>query len=74
MELSRHSEWYRPRRFHPARWMRRMVAAVALVAVASAPAAFELAPATVSAAPDTLGAGGEYHPLAPVRIYDSRDG
>ncbi len=31
-------------------------------------------PATVAAqnAPDALGAGGEYHPLLPARVYDSR--
>jgi hypothetical protein len=64
MESSRHST----------RWARRAITVIALVAVSSAPVALELAPATASAAPapDTLGAGGEYHPLAPARIYDSR--
>jgi hypothetical protein len=68
MESSRHSA--RSNRS----WTRRAIAAIALVAVSSAPVAFDVAPATVSAAPapDTLGAGGEYHPLTPARIYDSR--
>ncbi|MCX6519215.1 MAG: hypothetical protein NTZ21_00970 [Actinobacteria bacterium] len=72
MESSRHSARCSTRANRS--WARRTVAAVALVAVSSAPVAFELAPATVSAAPapDTLGAGGEYHPLTPARIYDSR--
>lgn len=29
---------------------------------------------TIAAAGEPLGAGGEYHPVAPVRVYDSRDG
>jgi hypothetical protein len=36
------------------------------------PAVGEIAPVHVSAQADTLGAGGEYHPLTPARIYDSR--
>lgn len=54
--------------------MRFLVGAVALASATLGPVALDLAPATAVAAPvpDTLGAGGEYHPLTPVRIYDSR--
>jgi hypothetical protein len=56
-------------RRHVARFV---VAVVALAAVAGAPIALDVAPATVAAADGDLGAGGEYHPLTPTRIYDSR--
>ena len=54
--------------------VRFLFGAVALAAATFGPVALDLAPATAVAAPapDTLGAGGEYHPLTPARIYDSR--
>ena len=55
------------------RWIRRAVV-VALVG-ASTFVASTSSPATpVAAQTATLGAGGEYHPLAPARIFDSRTG
>lgn len=53
-------------------WMIRAAAVIALVAV-SAGVAIVSGPAapTASAATD-LGAGGEFHPLTPTRIHDSR--
>ena len=56
------------------RWTRRIVAA-ALVAAASVAAAATSSPGEpVEAQTSTLGAGGEYHPLPPARIFDSRTG
>ncbi|MFN8022701.1 MAG: hypothetical protein U0Q03_14330 [Acidimicrobiales bacterium] len=55
--------------------LRSLVGLAAVATVAAAPLApvLDLVPATAAAAPgDTLGAGGEYHALAPARIYDSR--
>jgi len=55
------------------RWIRRAVV-VALVG-ASTVVASTSSPATpVAAQTTTLGAGGEYHPLTPARIFDSRTG
>ena len=55
------------------RWIRRAVV-VALLG-ASTVVASTSSPATpVAAQTTTLGAGGEYHPLAPARIFDSRTG
>ena len=48
-----------------------LVAATTAVPIA-APAALIVAP--VAHAADGLGAGGEYHPLTPARIFDSRPG
>lgn len=50
---------------------------VAALALAALPAASSIAPTSVAAAPapcSGLGAGGEYHPLPPQRIFDSRPG
>lgn len=56
--------------------LRTLLGAAALAAVVTAPLApvLDVVPGSVSAAPpaDTLGAGGEYHPLTPARVYDSR--
>ncbi len=57
---------------HPARAAGAAVAlltAVALVSVAPLPSAGSLVPQVAAAG---LGAGGEYHPRTPQRIYDSR--
>jgi len=56
------------------RWISRVVV-VALVGVSSIAAAATSSPATpVVAQTSALGAGGEYHPLAPARILDTRTG
>ena len=47
------------------------LAAAALVAVAAVPNEISSGPAVEAQAP-TLGAGGEYHPVTPSRIFDSR--
>ena len=55
------------------RWIRRAV--VVVLVGASTFVASTSSPATpVAAQTATLGAGGEYHPLAPARIFDSRTG
>ncbi len=54
------------------RWIRRVVA-VALLG-ASTVVATSSSAAPVVAQTSTLGAGGEYHPLAPARILDTRTG
>jgi hypothetical protein len=51
---------------------RLTVGAAMVAAVTVLPAAPTAMPAAVHAAVGELGAGGEYHPLAPGRIYDSR--
>ena len=54
------------------RWIRRVVA-VALVGASTVVVATTSSPvAPVAAQTSALGAGGEYHPLAPARIFDSR--
>jgi len=54
------------------RWIRR-VAAVALVGASTVVVVATSSPvAPVAAQTSALGAGGEYHPLAPARIFDSR--
>ena len=54
------------------RWIRRVVA-VALVGASTVVVAATSSPvAPVAAQTSALGAGGEYHPLAPARIFDSR--
>ncbi len=56
------------------RWIRRLGLA-ALVGVSSVTVAATSPPgAQVQAESPTLGAGGEYHPLVPARIFDSRTG
>jgi hypothetical protein len=55
------------------RHLGRLLALSLVAASVAAPAASVLPVALPSAAAaDGLGAGGEYHPLAPARIYDSR--
>jgi len=55
-------------------WARTMIGAALLSAVTVVPAVSSFSPATVSAdhVSSQMGAGGEYHSLAPARIYDSR--
>lgn len=66
-----------PHRVRSRRSWSRSVIAVALVvtslgAAASTPGG---SPASAQTAPqNSFGAGGEYHPLTPARIYDTRDG
>jgi hypothetical protein len=56
------------------RWFRRLAVA-ALVGLSSIAVAATTSPAIpVGAQTSTLGAGGEYHPLPPARIFDSRNG
>jgi len=57
----------------PRRLGRRLLAVPLLLAAAVALPSGALPAPTVAAA-DSLGAGGEYHPLTPARIYDSRPG
>jgi hypothetical protein len=63
-------------RRHSTRSRLRSLAVVAIAALVggavSVPVTGELATVGVAAQADTLGAGGEYHPLTPARIYDSR--
>jgi hypothetical protein len=54
------------------RWFACCVAALAAVATVAVGVPSSTAP--VSAQTSALGAGGEYHPLAPARIFDSRNG
>jgi hypothetical protein len=56
------------------RWFRRLAVAAALGCV-SVVAAVATPTSPIAEAQDTsLGAGGEYHPLTPTRIFDSRTG
>jgi hypothetical protein len=55
------------------RWTQRLAVA-ALVGVSSFVVAATSSPAVPVAAQSALGAGGEYHPLLPGRIFDSRNG
>jgi hypothetical protein len=52
-------------------WFRSCVAALAVVATVAVGAPSSSAP-VVRAQTSALGAGGEYHPLQPARIFDSR--
>ncbi len=54
-------------------WMNRAAAVIALVAVSAGVVMVggPVAPSAVAQSPG-LGAGGEYHPLTPTRIHDSR--
>lgn len=56
------------------RWIRRLGVAALVGASAVAFAATSSTERQVEAQAPTLGAGGEYHPLAPARIFDSRVG
>jgi hypothetical protein len=53
-------------------WMSRAVAVVALVAVSAGVVAVSGPGAPAVSAANELGAGGEFHPLTPTRIHDSR--
>jgi hypothetical protein len=52
--------------------LRRTVAGIAALASVASLLAAPIGAPTAAAADDVLGAGGEYHPLTPQRIYDSR--
>ncbi len=52
----------------------RRLAVAALVGVSSLAVAASSSPAAPVSAQVSLGAGGEYHPLTPTRIFDSRTG
>lgn len=54
-------------------WFARCAAALAAVATIAVVPSAPTAP-VVSAQSSALGAGGEYHPLTPARIFDSRTG
>lgn len=58
---------------NPQRRIRRLAVAAA-VAIASVGIAASASSVPVGAQSTTLGAGGEYHPLAPARILDTRSG
>ena len=58
-----------PATVSPASSVRRRIAVTALVLPVATPAALPVAHAAAG-----LGAGGEYHPLIPARVFDSRSG
>ena len=69
--------WYATHLMRSARHITRLASVAALVAVATVvpvPGVSGIPASPVAHAADGLGAGGEYHPLTPARVYDSRPG
>ena len=57
---------------NPRKWIARILVLGALGALAAGAVAPTSNPSTAQAADVTLGAGGEFHPLSPARIFDTR--